>query len=183
MTLPRAAARAHAGATGRATGRSTLRGRWIAGSSLALLWTGLACASRAQPDFAGSTRTQEQHTGKADTDPNTVEGEDVRDYPVYQVEQLLAGRVPGVQVIRGAGGGFSLRIRGINTLYGGTEPLYVVDGMPVQTIPGRGLDWLNPSDIETIEILKDASSLSQYGVRGANGVVVITTRRGPGAPR
>lgn len=161
-----------------------IRGRWLRRASLLLpLCTALACASRGQPDLSGSTRAQPEPAARGDADPNTVEREDVRDYPVYQVEQLLAGRVPGVQVIRGAGGGFSLRIRGINTLYGSTEPLYVVDGMPVQTIPGRGLDWLNPNDIETIEILKDASSLSQYGVRGANGVVVITTRRGPGAPR
>lgn len=117
-----------------------------------------------------------------DTDPNTVEGSRIRDYPVYQVEQLLAGRVPGLQVIRGPGGGFSLRIRGISSIYGSNEPLYVVDGMPVRTSPGRGLDWLNPHDIAAIEILKDASSLSWYGVRGANGVVLITTRRGPQPP-
>ncbi len=109
--------------------------------------------------------------------PNMVGGEEMRGYPVRQVEELLAGRVAGVQVIRGAGGGFSLLIRGQGTILGGTEPLYVVDGMPVQTVPGRGLDWLNPHDIATIEVLKDAASLSQYGVRGANGVVVITTRR------
>lgn len=136
------------------------------------------CASARDTGFA-DVAPEEVASDTTRTGPNMVRGDRLRGYPVYQVEQLLAGRVAGVQVIRGPGGGFSLLIRGTSSIYGGTEPLYVVDGMPVQTVPGRGLDWLNPNDIATIEILKDAISLSQYGVRGANGVVVITTRRGP----
>lgn len=98
---------------------------------------------------------------------------------MFQVEELIAGRIPGVQVLRGVNGGFSLRIRGgTSSIHGNNEPLYVVDGMPVQNTAGRGLDWLNPNDIAWIEVLKDASTLSQYGVRGANGVVLITTKRG-----
>jgi TonB-dependent SusC/RagA subfamily outer membrane receptor len=56
--------------------------------------------------------------------------------------------------------------------------LYVVDGMPVHVVPGRGLDWLNPADVARIDVLKDAASTSIYGVRGGNGVILITTRRG-----
>jgi TonB-dependent SusC/RagA subfamily outer membrane receptor len=158
-------------------------GRAETGARVLLLAVVLGgCASGRDTGFAEAAAREPGAAGSARTGPNTLRGDRVRGYPVYQVEQLLAGRVPGVQVIRGAGGGFSLRIRGTSSLYGSSEPLYVVDGMLVQTVPGRGLDWLNPNDIETIEILKDANSLSGYGVRGANGVVIITTRRGRHPP-
>lgn len=107
----------------------------------------------------------------------TIDGDELRGIRAAQVEETLEGRVAGVQVIRHAGGGISIRIRGATSFIGGTEPLYIVDGMPVQADPGRGLDWLNPGDVQRIEILKDAAATSIYGVRGANGVVVITTRR------
>ena len=106
-----------------------------------------------------------------------IDGDELRDVPEPQIEGLLEGRVAGVEVIRHADRGMSIRIRGAASFMGGTEPLYVVDGVPVQAEPGRGLYWLNPSDVERIEILKDASATALYGVRGANGVVVITTRR------
>jgi TonB-dependent starch-binding outer membrane protein SusC len=107
-----------------------------------------------------------------------VDGKDVQGRPVTQIEELLEGQVAGVQVVRHPGGGISFRIRGTGSFNADNEPLYVVDGMPVHVTPGRGLEWLNPGDLERIEILKDASTTSMYGVRGANGVVVITTRRG-----
>ena len=92
------------------------------------------------------------------------------------VEELFAGRFPGVQVFRLASGGISIRIRGGgNTFYGSSEPLYVVDGTPVQSGDG-GLLFLNPSDISQIEVLKDAAQTALYGVQGANGVVLITTK-------
>lgn len=109
---------------------------------------------------------------------SVVDGDDLQGRPAVNFLELLEGRVAGVQVVRNAGGGVSFRIRGPTTFYGSNEPLYVVDGMPVVVVPGRGLEWLNPSDIARIEILKDASTTSMYGVRGANGVVLITTRRG-----
>jgi TonB-dependent SusC/RagA subfamily outer membrane receptor len=92
------------------------------------------------------------------------------------VEELFAGRFPGVQVFRLASGGISIRIRGGgNTFYGSSEPLYVIDGTPVQSGEG-GLLFLNPSDISQIEVLKDAAQTGMYGVQGANGVVLITTK-------
>ena len=99
-----------------------------------------------------------------------------------QVEELLEGRSAGVRVIRLPSGGVSVQIRGRGSIHGDTEPLYVVDGMPVQVTTGRGLLWLNPGDIERIEILKDAGATALYGVRGANGVVVITTHHGHRPP-
>lgn len=99
---------------------------------------------------------------------------------VGQAEELLIGRFPGVRVIQMPGGGIAVRVWGTGPYGGDRDPLYVVDGVPVQTTPGRGLEWLNPGDIQTIEVLKDASETAVYGVRGGNGVVLITTRRGSG---
>lgn len=108
---------------------------------------------------------------------SSISREDITAIPVNNVQQILQGRAPGVQVIQNShspGGGLSVRIRGANSIIGGNEPLYVVDGF----IGGVGLNSINPNDIETIEILKDASATAIYGARGANGVVIITTKRG-----
>jgi TonB-dependent SusC/RagA subfamily outer membrane receptor len=105
---------------------------------------------------------------------------DVEGRPVAQVEELLVGRFPGVRVVQLPGGGIAVRVWPPGTFMGEKDPLYVVDGMQVQVTPGRGLDWLSPGDIATIEVLKDISETAAYGVRGGNGVVVITTRRGGG---
>lgn len=95
-----------------------------------------------------------------------------------RLEDLLIGRVAGVQVRPSASGGVSIVIRGITSLYGSNEPLYVVDGTPMMAAPGGGLPTLNPGDIASIEVLKDAGSTAIYGSRGANGVILITTKRG-----
>lgn len=92
------------------------------------------------------------------------------------MEELFAGRFPGVEVLRVPSGGISIRIRGGNTLLGSTEPLYIIDGARVQSGPG-GLLFLDPGDISKIEVLKDIGSTSIYGSEGANGVILITTRR------
>jgi TonB-dependent SusC/RagA subfamily outer membrane receptor len=157
------------------------RGTAAALAAVVLIASG--CARAPAVGFMDPTPRVEE-ADSTDGDPNTIGGTSLRDYPVYQVEQLLAGRVPGVQVLPGVNGGFSLRIRGgANSIYGNNEPLYVVDGMPIQNPGGRGLDWLNPSDIAWIEVLKDAATLSQYGIRGANGVIRITTKHGRRQPR
>ena len=95
---------------------------------------------------------------------------------VARVEELFEGRFPGVRVLRLPGGGISVRVRGGSTLNGSDEPLFVIDGMPIEPGPG-GLIGINPADIAKIEILKDIGSTSFYGVRGGNGVVLITTKR------
>ncbi len=94
------------------------------------------------------------------------------------IEEMLQGSVPGVTVRRLPGGGFSVRVRGTSTFYGNGEPLYVVDG--VQMPPGpNAVRGINPRDVARIEVLKDASAAAIYGLRAANGVIVITTRKGP----
>ena len=88
----------------------------------------------------------------------------------------MQGAAAGVSVIRSSGapdGGFSIRIRGVATVNGSSDPLYVVDGVQV----GTSIDFLNPNDVESIEILKDASATAIYGTRGANGVIMITTKK------
>lgn len=100
------------------------------------------------------------------------------DVRVARVEELIQGRVAGVQVLRTANGGYSVRIRGTATMMGDGEPLYVVDGTPLSSgMPGQALIGINPSDIANIVVLKDAAASSIYGSQAANGVILITTRR------
>ena len=103
---------------------------------------------------------------------------DIVKIPVTNVEAALNGRVAGVQVTSqdgGPGDNFNIVIRGAGSLTGSTAPLYVVDGFPQET---STMSALNPNDIESIDILKDASATAIYGARGANGVVIITTKKG-----
>jgi TonB-dependent SusC/RagA subfamily outer membrane receptor len=104
-------------------------------------------------------------------------GEQLGNEKRSRVEELLEGRFPGVEVVRTPSGGLSIRIRGGSTILGNKGPLYVIDGIPVEVDPEHGLDWLNPTDIERIDVLKDAAETSMYGVRGTNGVILITTKR------
>ena len=127
---------------------------------------------------------------------STVEVEDEVANQSNSIDQLLQGRAAGVQVVQNAatpGGGISVKIRGTNSLRGNNEPLYVVDGVIISSagedvLPAgvgnlgqesqNGLAGINPRDIESIQVLKDASATAIYGSRGANGVVVITTKKG-----
>ncbi|MBC3540016.1 SusC/RagA family TonB-linked outer membrane protein [Rufibacter sediminis] len=106
---------------------------------------------------------------------SSVTPEEITQTPVTRIEQALQGRVAGVQVtnISGQPGDApTVRIRGIGST-GNSSPLYIVDGFPV-----GGIDYLNPGDIESLEVLKDAASAAIYGARGGNGVVLITTKQG-----
>lgn len=124
-----------------------------------------------------------------------VSSREIQNQPVHNPLQALQGRMTGVQVIQNTGvpgGGFKIQIRGQNSLRpDGNDPLYVIDGVPFTPVSltstaisgtiikeGNPLAAINPADIESIEILKDADATSIYGSRGANGVVLITTRRG-----
>ena len=96
--------------------------------------------------------------------------------PVVSLDQLLAGRIAGVTVTPARGGGISVRISGPTSFYLSQEPLYVVDGLEVEPGPNGSLNWLNPQDIASIEVLKYGASTALYGVRGGNGVIVIKTK-------
>ena len=107
----------------------------------------------------------------------TVTAEDIERAPGKPIEELLMSRFPGVQVTRAPDGGIAVRIRGTTSIYGSNEPLYVIDGVPIRPRPGGALFGINPYDIASIKVLKDAASTTMYGVRGANGVIVVTTKR------
>jgi len=104
----------------------------------------------------------------------SVKADQIKNIPVTTTEQALIGRAAGVQVVQGGapGDGATVRIRGISTT-GNNDPLWVVDGLSI-----GGAYNINPSDIETIDILKDASAAAIYGSRAANGVIIVTTKRG-----
>ena len=107
----------------------------------------------------------------------SVGAEDIGELPVSSLDDAIAGRVAGVQVVsNGApGAGSTINIRGIGTLTAGGSPLIVVDGYPLTE--GSDLNAVNPNDIESMNILKDAASTAIYGSRGANGVIIITTKK------
>jgi TonB-linked SusC/RagA family outer membrane protein len=109
----------------------------------------------------------------------SVSSEQIRQVPVTNVSQALQGRIPGLVATQSSfrpGSGSTIRIRGNRSLQATNNPLYVVDGIPLA--PENTIDDINPLDIETIDVLKDASATAIYGSRGANGVIQITTRKG-----
>jgi TonB-dependent SusC/RagA subfamily outer membrane receptor len=106
----------------------------------------------------------------------TVTGDDLDRAGNDAIEKTLAAKVPGALITRTADGGIAIQIRGQTSLAANTQPLYVIDGLPIQPGPGGALVGINPHDIASIEVLKDAASLSFYGLRGANGVIIIKTK-------
>ena len=107
----------------------------------------------------------------------TVSAQEIKDLPVSQIGQKLQGRLAGVQINQATGKpgqGISIRIRGQVSVTAGSDPLYVIDGFPIT----GNIAQLNPDEIEDISVLKDAASTSLYGSRAANGVVLITTKKG-----
>ena len=109
----------------------------------------------------------------------SVDAEQMSRRTPIDVVQGLQGAAAGVVITQSSGdpsGGFNIRIRGVATMNGNTDPLWVVDG--IQYGNNSNLSWLDPQDVESIEILKDASSTAIYGARGANGVIMVTTKKG-----
>ncbi|GAB4511335.1 MAG: TonB-dependent receptor [Allomuricauda sp.] len=118
----------------------------------------------------------------------SISSEQINEIPIPSLQSTLVGKAAGVQITQVNGkaeSGIKVRVRGVSTITGSQEPLYVVDGIPiinseesVNDSPINPLVGLNPDDIESIQILKDASSAAIYGARGTNGVVLITTKKG-----
>lgn len=133
------------------------------------------------------TTTKRANTGSV----STVSAKEIANQPVSNPIAALQGRVAGLDISSSngyAGSGFNVRLRGINSITGGNSPLYIVDGIPFgsaslnQFSGANGstspLNSINPSDIERIDVLKDADATAIYGSRGANGVILITTKKG-----
>jgi TonB-linked SusC/RagA family outer membrane protein len=129
------------------------------------------------------------------TSVGSARARDIKDQPVNSVDQAIMGKIAGVRVQQTSGSpgaGLSVRVRGIGSITAGNEPLYVIDGVPVSSDNNRAnqraqqyqdqpvniLSTLNPNDIESIQVLKDASAAAIYGSRGSNGVILITTKKG-----
>ncbi|RYY62273.1 MAG: TonB-dependent receptor [Chitinophagaceae bacterium] len=160
----------------------------IAGTSIVDLTLTPADASLEEVVVIGyGTQRRKDVTGAI----SKVTGENLNTIPAPSFEAALQGKAPGVQIIQGnglAGSGSVVRIRGVGSVTAGGDPLYVLDGIPItsdQFIRGNSgamnqnpLASINPADIESIEILKDAGATGIYGSRGANGVILITTKRG-----
>jgi TonB-linked SusC/RagA family outer membrane protein len=129
---------------------------------------------------------------------STVKAEDIENQPVANPLLALMGRVPGLQISQANGNpnsGITVRVQGQNSIASGNDPFYVIDGVPYPpqllrtglnggnignsgTTPGNPLSFINPSDIESIDVLKDADATAIYGSRAANGAILITTKRG-----
>jgi TonB-linked SusC/RagA family outer membrane protein len=140
--------------------------------------------------IAYGTTTERLNTG----DVTTVSSKEIEQQPVSNPLAALEGRVPGLFITENTGvpgGGFTVQIRGQNSIASGNNPFYIIDGVPFtsttlsdqnaggQVIPNASpLNTINPNDIESIEVLKDADATSIYGSRGANGVILITTKKG-----
>lgn len=120
-----------------------------------------------------------------------VKADAIKDLPVSGIDGILQGQTSGVQVLQNSGtpgGAMSVRVRGTTSINGSGQPLYVIDGIPVTTddyaqlgYEGQGINSLsdlNPSEVETFTVLKDAAAVAAYGARASNGVILITTKRG-----
>ncbi len=178
-------------------GRDTLRVRLIGYGPAARLVT-VAAGQTVDADIAITasavnlaeivvTGYGEQRQGNITGAVTQVSSQDFNTGRIVSPEELIRAKVPGVQVVDNnePGGGFSVRIRGATSINASSEPLFVIDGVPIGTGAGGGLsagrnplNFLNPNEIESITVLRDASAAAIYGANAANGVVLIQTKRG-----
>ena len=115
---------------------------------------------------------------ESSTPPGTVlTADDIRRSPGQSLEQLLLARVPGLTIQRAADGHSKLVLRGKNTILGDDEALFVVNGIPLGPAVTGNLAAVDVHDIETVQVLRDAAATAAYGIRGANGVIVIRTKQ------
>ena len=136
---------------------------------MAALLAGCAHAGPPSPESSAPARQEGAAQGAT--------AEQIRQSPNEPIEQQLQARSPGVVIGHAPDGSLTVRIRGgSSSLSGNNSPLYVVDGVPFSPSTDGGLSGLNPYDIQSIRVLKDATDITMYGVRGANGVIVIKTK-------
>jgi TonB-dependent SusC/RagA subfamily outer membrane receptor len=130
------------------------------------------CASQPKPD-TGAPPADSHASSRSDASIDPQKSQQ----GYSSIADYIQGHAPGVQVLRASDGTFVLRVRGLSSPSGINDPLIVIDGMASGQPGTRVLDGLNPSDILKIEVLKDAASTAEYGLRGGSGVIVITTRK------
>ena len=125
----------------------------------------------------GHPKAQSEPSPLATATSSTREVKTTSDMPNnMSIEEYLASRSSGVEIGH-ANGTLTVRIRGSSPMYGSTQPLYIVDGVPFTPTTEGGLSGINPYDVASIRALRDATDIAQYGVRGANGVIIIKTKR------
>jgi len=153
---------------------------WLVGALALLPLT--ACAT-ARPAEGGSADPETVDIGYGEVDKDqlvgsvsTVRAEEEQAERFRTLAEMLS-RVPGVRVTEGPGGRMSVRVRGTSSFMSDQEPLFVIDGMAIQS-GAEGLTGIDPNTIASITVLKDAGETAVYGVRGANGVILIKTKRG-----
>ena len=152
--------------------------RLLLGVGFAIGWLA-ACAhprSAGQRQVADTTHRHDSTFGGAPRREVVTSEQIHKDQPI---EEALMGRFPGVEVSRTPSGGVAVRIRGGSSLMGSNEPLYVIDGIEITPGPSGALEGINPYDIDSIEVLKDATSTAMYGSRGSNGVILIKMKKPP----
>lgn len=110
-------------------------------------------------------------------DNPTVTAQQLEQNPGQRIEDIIAAKSPGVVVGTTGDGGISVQIRGQTSFYGSNQPLYIVDDMEFRPGPNGALSGINPYDIESIKVLKNPADTGIYGMRGANGVIVVKTKR------
>lgn len=144
---------------------------------IALAIGAVSCAHRPAP------RQTDPEAATASKRANVVSSETIANSSGQPIEKILADRVAGVRLGRASDGSLTVQIRGSGSLNADTQPLYVIDGVPITPGPGGSLSGINPYDIASIEVLKDAVSTTMYGSRGANGVILIKMKKPEGAGR
>jgi len=148
-----------------------------AGQTATVAFKLTAVATQLNPIVVVGYGEQEQRTLTGSI--GTVNADKLQDIPTNDPMKALQGRVAGVDIVASSnepGAAMNVRIRGVRSLTASNEPLYVVDGVPL----GGGIQDFNPATIESIDILKDAAATAIYGSRGANGVILVTTKKGTG---
>ena len=123
---------------------------------------------------SGSSSTRER------TEPNTVEGDQARRTPTVRLVDLIQQRVAGINLSETSDGRIKVRIRGITSFTSDNQPLFVVDDVPVDPDPDGSLPGVTLTEIESIKVYKDPADTSRWGMRGANGVIVVRTKVGSG---
>ncbi len=158
--------------------------RGLAGAVLVFAALAPACAtghrhvSAATPADSVQVGYGQQSRRDVTTAVSSVEADPKRDVSAFQLEQLIQGRVAGVEILRVDGSRISLRIRGASSFMASSEPLYVIDGVKVHAETfSDAMAGINPADVARIDVLKDAGATAIYGTEGANGVVLVTTKR------
>jgi iron complex outermembrane receptor protein len=149
--------------------------------ALAVLLAATACSSNPAPrsvseDDAVSVGYGETSASDFTGAVSSIRRKDIERRQYTRIEDMLRAEVPGIQ-ISGQGSRMSIRMRGPSTIMGNTEPLIVVDGVPLMQGAISPLVSIAPYDVERIDVLKDAGAAAIYGSRAANGVIIVTTRR------